>query len=154
MRKKLGEKFALICLDYRLLGVFLEFFSRPKIRLLNIAEQDIGLGNIKFLTATEVLDRNKKELPFINSKRELVDYLLTTSGNIHIAALVIKEGATCFNPYFAECDELTKSAILYSYYKEGAPFYNRYLKNSQRTRPPIPDPDGLELLKKLSKMAL
>lgn len=128
--------------------------SGIKIRLLNITEQDIGLGNIKFLTAMEMLDKNKKDFPFLHSKRELVDYLLTTSGNIHIAALVIKEGATCFSPYFAECDELTKSAILYSFYKEGAPYYNRYLKNSQRTRPPFPDPDGLELVKKLSERTL
>ena len=102
------------------------------------------MGNIKFLTAVEILKKNKNELPSIKNNRDLVEYLLTEKGNIHIAALVIKEGLARFSPYFDACDELTKSAILYSYYKEGKSFYFRFLINSKLKRPPIPDPQGLE----------
>jgi hypothetical protein len=120
---------------------------------LNISAQDIGLGNIKFLTAVEIVDKNKNEFPSIKTNKDLVNYLLTERGNIHIASLVIKEGVDYFRPYYTNCDDITKSAILYSHYKEGKSFYYRYLSNSKLLRPPIPDPNGLEIIKKLNTTA-
>jgi hypothetical protein len=118
-------------------------------RYINISKQDVGLGNIKFQTAWDVYLNNQNELPNILSKKDLVNYLLTDSGNIHIASLVILEAKSLFSKYCTEMDKLSRNNVYYSYYKQGESYYIRYKKNSTFKRPPIPG-EGREILEKLN----
>jgi hypothetical protein len=123
--------------------------SNLRNRYLNISEQDIGIGNIRIMTAHEIVMKYNTELNFIDNNKKMVNYLLTNRGNIHIAALVIKQGMELFEEHFKDLDELNKSAVLYSYYKQGERYYNRYCVNSEFKRPPIPDPNGMYIIEKI-----
>jgi len=105
---------------------------------LKIMQHDIGLGNISFNTAWSIFKKYDEELPNIQTKRDMADYLLTYEGNIHIASLVIKEGMSLLEGYCHKMNILDKHAVFYSYYKQGNSFYDRYKQNSQLNRAPIP----------------
>ena len=75
-------------------------------KLFNATKHDIGKGNIKVETAKRVYERNK-----INSWSELVDYLRTDEGTIHIATLVILRAQQLFKPYIKEYPEDLKEAV-------------------------------------------
>lgn len=124
--------------------------SKANSKYLNITKQDIGLGNIKFETAVRIVNENPDEFLFIHSMRDLIKYLLTTEGNIHIASLYILKGKNLFNRYYKNSTQITKNAILYSFYKEGENYYFRYITNSLGKRPPIPHPNGIDILEKLN----
>lgn len=124
--------------------------SKVKSRYVNISQQDIGLGNIKLETAINIVEKYKSEFPFINNNKQIISYLLTDKGNIHIASLVIKDGMKLFGPYYKRCNDYSKSAILYSFYKQGKSYYTRYINNSKLNKPPKPDPDGLILVSQIS----
>jgi hypothetical protein len=119
---------------------FLEFFLLSKVnsRYLNVSKQDVGLGNIKIQTAVEVFEKYPEEFPEITNYRQLLDYLLTDKGNIHIAALVIKEGEKAFGNYFFDSSKETRDAILITYYRQGDSYFSRYADNSGFNRAPIP----------------
>lgn len=119
--------------------------SQVNSRYLNLSRQDIGLGNIRVLTAWQMVERYPQHLPLIKTKKNLVEYLLTPDGNIHIAALILREADHLFRPYCSSLDSAIYNAILYSYYKQGESFYDRYASNSEFKRPPEPG-EGRELL--------
>lgn len=121
-------------------------------RYINISKQDIGLGNIKFETAWNVFLNNSNELSNISSKKDLVNYLLTDYGNIHIASLVIMEAKSLFSKHCVEMDEISRNNVYYSYYKQGKSYYIRYRRNSSFKRPPIPG-EGKDILEKLNATA-
>jgi hypothetical protein len=125
--------------------------SEISSRYLNVAKQDIGLGNIRFETAWELFNKYPEEFLHIQSKKDMVDYLLSNRGNIHVASLVIKEAQLLFADYCTELDHLNKNAVLYSYYKEGKAYFNRYKEYSHLKRPPIPHIEGIEILEKINE---
>lgn len=118
-------------------------------RYVNIVKQDIGLGNIKFETAWIIFEKYPEEFTNITSKRNMVNYLLTNKGNIHIASLVIREAKLLFNEHCKDMDILNRHAVFYSYYKQGEAYYLRYKERSLFKRPPIPG-GGKEILNKLN----
>lgn len=120
-------------------------------RYLNVAKQDIGLGNIRFKTAWELFNKYPEEFSEIQSKKDMVNYLLSNRGNIHVASLVIKEGQLLFTNYCTELNRLSRNAVLYSYYKEGKAYFTRYKEISHLKRPPIPHTEGIEILEKLDE---
>ena len=126
--------------------------SSIKNRYLNISEQDIGIGNVRIKTAYRIVNKYKIEFKEIDSNKKIVNYLLTNRGNIHIATLVIKDGMELFEKYYFDLDDINKSAVLYSYYKQGENYYKRYLNNSNLVRPPIPDPNGIKLIEKINSI--
>lgn len=120
--------------------------SKVQSRYLNISQQDIGLGNIRLETAINIVEKYKSEFPFIKNNKQIISYLLTDKGNIHIGSLVIKDGMNLFEPYYKKCNGYCKAAILYSFYKQGESYYSRYINNSKFNVPPKPDPEGLTLV--------
>lgn len=128
----------------------LDFFMHLNInnRYFNLAKQDLGIGNIRFQTAWEILQKYPQELTHIHSKKEMVDYLLTDKGNIHIASLIIKKADTLFIGHFGASSKNIRDAIYYSYYKQGETYYLRYAQNSKFKRPPIPG-GGKDLIEKI-----
>lgn len=123
--------------------------SSIKSRYFNITQQDIGLGNIRLETAINIVEKYKSEFHFLKNHKDIVMYLLTERGNIHIGSLVIKEGIKRFGPHISQCNSISKSAILFSYFKQGDSYYIRYLINSKFKSPPMPDPEGLKIVKYL-----
>lgn len=124
--------------------------SNIESKYLNLSKHDIGLGNINYETAVSILKDNPTELSFINNHKDLISYLLTEKGNIHLASLYIKKGQHLLSKYYSESNETIQNAILYSFYKQGESYYIRYLNNSGGKRAPVPG-EGIEILKKLNK---
>ncbi|MDB4286146.1 hypothetical protein N9933_02480 [bacterium] len=125
------------------------FCLETENRYVNIVKQDIGLGNIKFETAWTIFKKYPEELHPITSKRDMVKYLLTNQGNIHIASLVIREAKLLFNEHCKNMDPLNRNAVFYSYYKQGDSYFFRYKESSSFKRPPVPG-GGREILKQLN----
>lgn len=107
-------------------------------RYINFTKQDIGLGNIKFESAWKMREKYPEELKNIKSKRQMVDYLLNESGNIHMATLIIREAKLLFKEHYTELDRIDKWAVLVSYYRQGNSYYDRYKQSGMFKRPPIP----------------
>lgn len=118
--------------------VFISLLSDRAIRLdhkvgvnskwLNATKHDLGIGNIKLETAMKIY--NYYKIIFgkqINSWDDLVDYILTDEGTVHIASLVIRKAKFTMFPYFdsSYSDEI-KEALYITYYKQGESFVTRY----------------------------
>jgi hypothetical protein len=116
----------------------------------SLPQNDLGLGNISLRTAWRIIENNKRDFPMIEDKKDMVDYLLTDEGNIHIACLIIKEGETLLKDYCHNTSKVEEHAIYYSYYKQGERFYFRYKAISNLKRAPIPG-GGKEILIRISK---
>ena len=58
---------------------------------------------------------------------ELVDYILTDRGTVHIAALVIKNAKQKLDQYMKDYPEEVKEAIYVTYYKQGPSYIQRFL---------------------------
>lgn len=94
---------------------------------LNATKNDIGIGNIKLETAKRVYERNKNRFgKQINNWEELVDYIRTDTGTIHIAALVIKRAQFLFAPYIKNYPDKLKEAVFVTYYKQGPSYLTRF----------------------------
>ena len=99
---------------------------------LNATKHDIGIGNIKLETAMRVYERHKSKFgKTINSWEELVDYIRTDAGTIHIATLVIKRAQFLFAPYIKNYSDDLKEAVFVTYYKQGPSYLARF-----RSKPP------------------
>ena len=122
--------------DKLLLKYMPNFFIEVDVRFgfnsqfLNATKHDIGKGNIKLETARKIYDQYKDT--FSNNKMDwsdLVDYILSDQGTVHIAALVIKKAKEELDPYIPEdYPEEVAEAIYVSYYKEGPRYLNRFLE--------------------------
>jgi hypothetical protein len=125
--------------------------SNIESRYLNFAKQDIGIGNIQLETAWNMYNLYHKEFENINNIKDLTYYLLTINGNIHVASLVIMYAQSLFNKniYYNSLDEKTKSAVLFSYYKQGHKYYERYMSSCNGERAPIPG-SGSDIIEKLN----
>ncbi len=102
---------------------------------LNATKHDIGIGNIKLETAMKIYERNKNKLgKTINSWEELVDYIRTDAGTVHIAALVIKRAQFLFSPYVKNYSDELKEAVFVTYYKQGPSYLARFRSKPSHTR--------------------
>jgi len=94
---------------------------------LNATKHDIGVGNIKLETGMRIYKRYKTRFgKKINNWEELVDYIRTDKGTIHIAALVIKRAQFIFAPYVKNYPDELKEAIFVTYYKQGPSYLARF----------------------------
>lgn len=110
---------------------------------LNATKHDIGIGNIKLETAKRVYERNKNSFgKRINNWEELVDYLRTDNGTIHIATLVIKRAQFLFGPYVKNYPDELKEAVFVTYYKQGPSYLVRF-----RSKPPMKEKKELSPVK-------
>jgi hypothetical protein len=96
-------------------------------KLLNATKHDIGIGNIKLETAKKVYERNRDKFDKkIKNWAELVDYLRTDAGTIHIATLVIKRAQLLFAPHIKNYSLELKEAVYVTYYKQGPSYLDRF----------------------------
>jgi hypothetical protein len=94
---------------------------------LNVTKHDIGIGNIKLETAKKVYERHKNRFgKQIKNWEDLVDYIRTDAGTIHIAALVIKRAQFLFGPYVKNYPLELKEAVFVTYYKQGPRYLARF----------------------------
>ncbi len=104
-------------------------------KLLNTTKHDIGIGNIKLETAKRVYERHKNRFgKKFNNWEELVDYIRTDAGTIHIAALVIKRAQFLFSPYVKNYTIELKEAVYVTYYKQGPIYLTRFLSKPSNER--------------------
>jgi len=105
-----------------------------KSKLLNATMHDLGIGNIKLDTAMQMYNANQATFgKKIGSWSEMVEYILTDAGTIHIAALVIKQGQTDLTAYLKGQPADVQEAILITYYKQGPNYVTRYAERLKKT---------------------
>lgn len=130
---------------------FLEWSLQTEFdnRYFNFTKQDLGLGNVQLGTAWQMREEYPQEFEGVENLRDMADYLLTTEGNIHVASVIIKHANDLFQPHYGELAEAEQSAVLFSYYKQGQSYYDRYASQSNFHRPPIPG-GGQDIIEKLN----
>jgi len=102
-------------------------------KFLNATKHDIGIGNIKIETAKRIYETNKQGFgKKLNNWSELVDYLRTPCGSVHIASLVIRKGQSLLANYINTYSQDMKEAVLVTYYKQGPSYVSRYLSNKTK----------------------
>jgi hypothetical protein len=94
---------------------------------LGATQQDLGIGNIKLETAKRYynLNRDQFEKKDMNYA-DLVDYLRTDEGTVHIAALVILRAAKIFHKDLHDYSSAKKEAVYVTYYKQGPTYLTRF----------------------------
>jgi hypothetical protein len=96
-------------------------------RMLNATKHDVGIGNVNVGTARQMFAANRNKFPpSVRSWAQLVDYLRTDEGTIHIAALVIAKAKQELAGEVASYPPGVQEAVYISYYKEGPRFIARY----------------------------
>ena len=96
-------------------------------KFLNATKHDIGKGNIKLQTAKDIYDRYKHTFKHKSMDyAELVDYILTDRGTIHVATLVIKKAKQELDQYLNDYPDEVKEAIYVTYYKQGSSYVQRF----------------------------
>jgi hypothetical protein len=98
-------------------------------KLLNSTKHDIGIGNIKLETAKLIYEQykytfQKNDMDY----SDLVDYILTDQGTVHVAALVIKKAREELDSYLEDYPDEVKEAVYVTYYKQGPSYLQRFLK--------------------------
>jgi hypothetical protein len=107
--------------------IALDAYLGINTKLLNATKHDIGIGNIKLETAKRVYERNKNKFAKkIPNWDDLVDYIRTDAGTIHIATLVIKRAQLLFAPHVKNYSLELKEAVYVTYYKQGPSFLDRF----------------------------
>jgi hypothetical protein len=93
----------------------------------NAAKHDIGIGNIKLETAMQLYQMYKGSFAAKNwDYTNLVDYLRTDEGTVHIASLVMVRARQLFDPYLTIFSDKRKEAVYVTYYKQGPSYLERY----------------------------
>jgi hypothetical protein len=96
---------------------------------LNATKHDLGKGNIKLETAKQIYDQYKSTFKKSDMDySDLVDYILTDRGTVHIATLVIKKAKQELDRYLENYPEEVKEAVYVTYYKQGPSYLQRFLQ--------------------------
>jgi hypothetical protein len=96
-------------------------------KLLNATKHDLGIGNVKLETAKHVYEQFKSSFACKNMDyADLVDYLRTDHGTVHVASLVIKKASQDLQPYVKGFSEEKTEAVYVTYYKQGPSYVARF----------------------------
>ena len=116
--------------------------------MFNALKHDLGLGNIKLETARAIVNRFPKQFPKkLKHWTDLVDYLRSPVGTVHIASLVIKKAQQMIGPYISKYPLGLKEAVLVSYYKQGPIFIRHYMMKLEKDgKAPILPGEGCRVL--------
>ena len=106
--------------------------SETITKLRNPSMNDLGIGNIKLDNAKKIYDLMPTEFAAMNwDYTDLVDYLQTNVGSVHVASLTIKIAQSLFNQYIKNYSDCTKEAVLVTFYKQGPKYFNKFYKKLQ-----------------------
>ena len=104
-------------------------------KFLNATKHDLGIGNIKLETAKKIYHDN---INTFKSKKwdytDIVRYIETNEGTVHLASLVIKKAQEKLNSYISDYCDCKKEAVLVTYYKQGDSYVEKFLKK-KKTKP-------------------
>ncbi len=107
-------------------------------KLLNATKHDIGLGNIKIETAKEIYEQYPQEFENKNMDySDIVDYIMSNEGTVHMAALVIRKAKKIFEFDVLDKPQGDVEAIYVTYYKQGDSYVDRY--NAKKLTDPSHD---------------
>lgn len=102
-------------------------------KLNNATKHDLGIGNIKLETAKNLYNRYQQEFNAKNwNYKDIVDYIQSNEGTVHLAALVIKRAQELLNQYMLAYCDCKKEAVLVTYYKQGDKYISKFLQNKKR----------------------
>lgn len=101
------------------------FDSKNKfIKKLNARRHDLGPGNINVETAFNVYKNNIQEFPSSDwDYSDIIDYITTDFGTVHIAALFIQDAKKHFEPLTKDLSPEIKEAVFVTSYKRGIENY-------------------------------
>jgi hypothetical protein len=98
-----------------------------KSKLLNATMHDLGKGNIKLDTARQIYEQYKSNFARKNMDyADLVDYILTDTGTVHIASLVIRKAKDELAAFVKGTSQEKIEAIYVTYYKQGPSYVQRF----------------------------
>ena len=102
-------------------------------KLNNATKHDLGIGNIKLETAKKLYDQYQQEFKAKNwNYKDIVNYIQSNEGTVHLAALVIKKAQEMLEKYIFDYCECKKEAVLVTYYKQGENYINKFLQNKKQ----------------------
>ncbi len=96
-------------------------------RLANSTKNDLGKGNINLAKAMQLYKDNPDA--FSGRKmnyHDLVKYICSDEGTVHLATLAILEGKRVLDPHLAGLTPQKKEAIYVTFYKQGLPMMKRF----------------------------
>jgi peptidoglycan hydrolase-like protein with peptidoglycan-binding domain len=96
-------------------------------KFLNATKHDLGIGNIKLETARQVYEQFKSTF---DSKKmnyaDLVEYLRSDKGTVHVASLVIKKASQDLADLVKGYSPEKTEAVYVTYYKQGPSYIQRF----------------------------
>ena len=96
-------------------------------KMFNLTKHDVGLANVKVETGHQIYDEYRHTFPHYNMDYEdIVDYLRSDNGTIHVASLVIKKAAYELKPYSQGMSEEKREGLYVTYYKQGPNYISRF----------------------------
>lgn len=104
-------------------------------KLLNATKHDLGKGNVKLETAKQIYEQYKstfarKDMDYA----DLVQYLRSDQGTVHVAALVIRKAKQELAPYLAGYSEEKIEGVYVTYYKQGPSYVRRFQAAAAKDR--------------------
>lgn len=108
-------------------------FINVNSKLLNATKHDLGIGNIKLETAKKLYQQYPNEFKKRNwDYTDLVDYIRSDEGSIHLSAIVIRKATQLFQKYVGHLSQNQKEAVYVTYYKQGDLYYQKFLNNLKK----------------------
>jgi len=96
-------------------------------KLLNATKHDLGKGNVKLETARRVYDQFKDSFTRKNmTYADLVEYLRSDKGTVHVASLVIKKASLDLADLTTGYSPEKTEAVYVTYYKQGPSYIQRF----------------------------
>lgn len=112
-----------------------DVFIGGSSKLTNAAKHDLGIGNIKLETAKKLYDQYKSEFKSKDlNYKDIVNYIQSNEGTVHLAALVIRKAQDIFTKYISGYCICKKEAVLVTYYKQGELYLKKFL-NARKIDP-------------------
>jgi hypothetical protein len=96
-------------------------------KLFNLTKHDVGLANVKVETAHQIYDEYRHTFSRYDLDYEdIVDYIRTDNGTVHVATLVIKKAAQELKPFSQGMSEEKAEGLYVTYYKQGPAYVSRF----------------------------
>ncbi|WP_312398272.1 hypothetical protein [Chryseobacterium sp.] len=97
-------------------------------KMNNATKHDLGIGNIKLETAKKLYDQYKSEFKSNDlNYKDIVNYIQSNEGTVHLATLVIKKAKELFEKYVSGYCDCKKEAVYVTYYKQGDLYLKKFL---------------------------
>lgn len=130
-----------------------DVFVGGNSKLNNATKHDLGIGNIKLETAKTLYEQYKQYFTVKNwDYKDIVDYIQSNEGTVHLAALVIKKAKSILENHCIDYSECKKEAVYVTYYKQGDNYVKKFLdKKKKDTKHNIIPGEGCRVAKQRKK---